>query len=141
MRRYVKLMCQNIFKRLFTKFHGFLKVCKRKTNGGCPICKQLIALCCYHAKHCIEAKCPVPFCANIKHKLRQQQAHQRVQQNQLLRRRMQMMKQMGGGGTPATTSPATPTSSISQGARPSPATSQVIKVRNRSVPLPNLYPE
>lgn len=28
------------------------KVCKRKTNGGCPICKQLIALCCYHAKHC-----------------------------------------------------------------------------------------
>lgn len=28
------------------------KMCKRKTNGGCPICKQLIALCCYHAKHC-----------------------------------------------------------------------------------------
>lgn len=28
------------------------KICKRKTNGGCPICKQLIALCCYHAKHC-----------------------------------------------------------------------------------------
>ena len=26
------------------------KQCKRKTNGGCPICKQLIALCCYHAK-------------------------------------------------------------------------------------------
>lgn len=32
------------------------KACKRKTNGGCPICKQLIALCCYHAKHC-----PVSF--------------------------------------------------------------------------------
>lgn len=29
------------------------KICKRKTNGGCPICKQLIALCCYHAKHCL----------------------------------------------------------------------------------------
>ena len=28
------------------------KGCKRKTNGGCPICKQLIALCCYHAKLC-----------------------------------------------------------------------------------------
>jgi hypothetical protein len=28
------------------------KICMRKTNGGCPICKQLIALCCYHAKHC-----------------------------------------------------------------------------------------
>ncbi|KAI8486761.1 hypothetical protein Bbelb_355090 [Branchiostoma belcheri] len=34
------------------------KSCKRKTNGGCPICKQLIALCCYHAKHCQEQKCP-----------------------------------------------------------------------------------
>ena len=44
------------------------KGCKRKTNGGCPICKQLIALCCYHAKHCQENKCPVPFCLNIKQK-------------------------------------------------------------------------
>lgn len=53
------------------------KLCKRKTNGGCPICKQLIALCCYHAKHCQEAKCLVPFCPNIKHKLKQQQLQQR----------------------------------------------------------------
>lgn len=28
------------------------KICKRKANGDCPICKQLIALCCYHAKYC-----------------------------------------------------------------------------------------
>ncbi|VEN43169.1 unnamed protein product [Callosobruchus maculatus] len=67
------------------------KVCKRKTNGGCPICKQLIALCCYHAKHCQEAKCPVPFCSNIKYKLKQQQLQQRLQQAQLLRRRMAVM--------------------------------------------------
>lgn len=53
------------------------KNCKRKTNGGCPICKQLIALCCYHAKHCQEVKCLVPFCPNIKHKLKQQQLQQR----------------------------------------------------------------
>lgn len=53
------------------------KICKRKTNGGCPICKQLIALCCYHAKHCNEVKCLVPFCPNIKHKLKQQQLAQR----------------------------------------------------------------
>lgn len=53
------------------------KNCKRKTNGGCPICKQLIALCCYHAKHCQETKCPVPFCSSIKHKLKQQQLQQR----------------------------------------------------------------
>ncbi|XP_044749866.1 CREB-binding protein isoform X2 [Coccinella septempunctata] len=67
------------------------KMCKRKTNGGCPICKQLIALCCYHAKHCTETKCPVPFCSNIKHKLKQQQLQQRLQQAQLLRRRMAVM--------------------------------------------------
>lgn len=67
------------------------KVCKRKTNGGCPICKQLIALCFYHAKHCPETKCPVPFCSNIKHRLKQQQFQQRLQQAQLLRRRMAAM--------------------------------------------------
>ncbi|KAL0268194.1 UNVERIFIED_CONTAM: hypothetical protein PYX00_010225 [Menopon gallinae] len=67
------------------------KICKRKTNGGCPICKQLIALCCYHAKHCPEQKCPVPFCLNIKHKLKQQQLQHRLQQAQLLRRRMAVM--------------------------------------------------
>ena len=33
------------------------KQCKRKTNGGCPICKQLIALCCYHAKLCQVRNC------------------------------------------------------------------------------------
>ncbi|XP_063706761.1 CREB-binding protein isoform X2 [Culicoides brevitarsis] len=67
------------------------KHCKRKTHGGCPICKQLIALCCYHAKHCQEAKCLVPFCPNIKQKLKQQQLQQRLQQQQLLRRRVAMM--------------------------------------------------
>uniref|UniRef100_A0AAR2JUV6 histone acetyltransferase n=1 Tax=Pygocentrus nattereri TaxID=42514 RepID=A0AAR2JUV6_PYGNA len=80
------------------------KGCKRKTNGGCPICKQLIALCCYHAKHCQENKCPVPFCLNIKHKLRQQQLQHRLQQAQMLRRRMATMQRAGqppcGGGPP-----------------------------------------
>ncbi|XP_062840923.1 CREB binding protein b isoform X2 [Trichomycterus rosablanca] len=68
------------------------KGCKRKTNGGCPVCKQLIALCCYHAKHCPENKCPVPFCLNIKHKLRQQQIQQRLHQAQMMRRRMALMQ-------------------------------------------------
>ena len=45
------------------------KGCKRKTNGGCPICKQLIALCCYHAKHCQENNCSLAFCLNIKQNL------------------------------------------------------------------------
>ncbi|MEQ2189224.1 hypothetical protein GOODEAATRI_023017 [Goodea atripinnis] len=101
------------------------KGCKRKTNGGCPICKQLIALCCYHAKHCQETKCPVPFCLNIKHKLRQQQLQHRLQQAQMLRRRMASMQRVGqpppggppgGNGLPSpsgnngATGPATPTS-------------------------------
>ena len=47
--------------------------CKRKSNGGCPICKQLIALCCYHAKMCNESNCPVHFCQNIKAKIAAQE--------------------------------------------------------------------
>ncbi|XP_068192840.1 CREB binding protein b isoform X2 [Antennarius striatus] len=80
------------------------KGCKRKTNGGCPVCKQLIALCCYHAKHCQENKCPVPFCLNIKNKLRQQQLQHRLQQAQMMRRRMATMT---GRGMPM---PSPPTS-------------------------------
>ncbi|GFT06941.1 CREB-binding protein [Trichonephila clavipes] len=81
------------------------KSCKRKTNGGCPICKQLIALCCYHAKHCQEAKCPVPYCLNIKHKLRQQQLQQRLQQAQILKRRIATMQNRGMSGTVPQSSP------------------------------------
>uniref|UniRef100_A0A8C9K3X3 histone acetyltransferase n=1 Tax=Panthera tigris altaica TaxID=74533 RepID=A0A8C9K3X3_PANTA len=80
------------------------KGCKRKTNGGCPVCKQLIALCCYHAKHCQENKCPVPFCLNIKHKLRQQQIQHRLQQAQTMRKQ-QMKQQIGSPGQPNPMSP------------------------------------
>ncbi|RVE75597.1 hypothetical protein OJAV_G00000580 [Oryzias javanicus] len=88
------------------------KGCKRKTNGGCPVCKQLIALCCYHAKHCQENKCPVPFCLNIKHKLRQQQIQHRLQQAQLMRRRMATMqgRTMPLPSPPPSAAPSTPTS-------------------------------
>ncbi|KAM9314702.1 CREB-binding protein isoform 2-T2 [Pholidichthys leucotaenia] len=88
------------------------KGCKRKTNGGCPVCKQLIALCCYHAKHCQENKCPVPFCLNIKHKLHQQQLQHRLQQAHLMRRRMATMqgRTMPLPSPPASAAPNTPTS-------------------------------
>ncbi|XP_061685251.1 CREB-binding protein isoform X2 [Syngnathoides biaculeatus] len=88
------------------------KCCKRKTNGGCPVCKQLIALCCYHAKNCQENKCPVPFCLNIKHKLRQQQLQHRLQQAHLMRRRMATMqgRTMPLPSPPASAAPTTPTS-------------------------------
>ena len=46
--------------------------CRRRTSGGCLVCKQLIALCCYHSKRCLQTKCGVPFCTTIKYKLRQQ---------------------------------------------------------------------
>uniref|UniRef100_A0A3B5M7E2 histone acetyltransferase n=1 Tax=Xiphophorus couchianus TaxID=32473 RepID=A0A3B5M7E2_9TELE len=120
------------------------KGCKRKTNGGCPVCKQLIALCCYHAKHCQENKCPVPFCLNIKHKLRQQQLQHRLQQAQLMRRRMATMqgRTMPLPSPPAAATPSTPTShaqptgppqaSVSQG-KPGPHASPL---HQQQSPLP-----
>lgn len=63
----------------------------------------------------------MPFCSNIKHKLKQQQLQQRLQQAQLLRRRMAMTTQnsrtMSGAGSgapvqgavmPSLQNPATP---------------------------------
>lgn len=54
----------------------------------CSVCRNLVVLCCYHAKQCRENMCPVMFCLNIKHKLRQRQLQLRLQQAQLLRRRL-----------------------------------------------------
>lgn len=53
------------------------KNCKRG-NVGCSICKQIIALCCYHAKHCPDSQenCLVPFCPKIKDISKQQQLQQ-----------------------------------------------------------------
>jgi hypothetical protein len=49
------------------------KECTRTLNGGCPMCKQFVGLCCYHSKLCPDsANCLVPFCQTIKNKLRQQ---------------------------------------------------------------------
>lgn len=59
------------------------KVCRRKANGGCPVCKPLVALCCYHAKHCTEVKCWVSFCASIKHKAKQQELAHRGKRAEL----------------------------------------------------------
>ncbi|KAG8433240.1 hypothetical protein GDO86_017500 [Hymenochirus boettgeri] len=101
------------------------KGCKRKTNGGCPVCKQLIALCCYHAKHCQENKCPVPFCLNIKQKLRQQQIQHRLQQAQLMRRRMATMNTrtvpQQSLPSPTSATPGTPTQQPSTPQTPQPA--------------------
>ena len=79
--------------------------CKKKTNNGCPICKQLIALCCYHAKHCNENKCPVPFCPQLKQKLKQKQLLTTLHQAQMLRRRVAIMT--GNTSTAASNGPST----------------------------------
>ncbi|XP_011684524.1 PREDICTED: histone acetyltransferase p300-like isoform X2 [Wasmannia auropunctata] len=71
--------------------------CKRKANGGCYICKQLIALCCYHAKYCKETTtCLVLFCSNIKHNIKQRQLQQQLKQAQLLRMQANLQQSMQG---------------------------------------------
>ncbi|KAL8591058.1 hypothetical protein ACOMHN_037291 [Nucella lapillus] len=80
--------------------------CKRKNNGGCPICKQYIALCCYHAKHCNENKCVVPYCQQLKFKLREKQERNRFHQAQMLRRRMAKMSSGSMAGVPAAGAPS-----------------------------------
>ncbi|CAK8683675.1 unnamed protein product [Clavelina lepadiformis] len=84
------------------------KTCKRKTNGACPICKQLIALCLYHAKFCQEAKCPVPFCFNLKNKIKQQESQHRRQQSLMMRRRMANMNMMSSNAVSSQGGPNTP---------------------------------
>ena len=64
------------------------KECKGK-NSQCNICKQVIFLCWYHAKTCVEQNCQVPFCTNLKTKIQKQ----RATSLQTDRRRMQAMMQ------------------------------------------------
>ena len=65
--------CQLASCRKMKRIVTHSKSCKRKVNCSCSICKQLIALCCHHIKVCNEPRCQVPFCLNIKQKIRQQQ--------------------------------------------------------------------
>ena len=69
--------------------------CKKRQLGqnSCPLCRQLIALCCYHSKTCEDTqnKCPVPFCTTIKGRLKQQQVQQRMRQHQLMQSRIRSM--------------------------------------------------
>ncbi|KAH7721849.1 TAZ zinc finger family protein [Aphelenchoides avenae] len=46
-----------------------VKLCKTRQQTDCPVCKQAITLCYYHAKQCGLAECPVLFCSNIRQKL------------------------------------------------------------------------
>ena len=66
---------------------GHYRVCKQKDSGSCGVCKQLLALCCYHAKQCKAATCLVPFCHGIRQNLQQR----RVQESAIMQRRVAQM--------------------------------------------------
>ena len=57
--------CQSRSCNKMKRVVSHTRQCTRKSIGGCPICQQLIALCCYHAKICSDSNCPVYFCQNI----------------------------------------------------------------------------
>ena len=69
--------------------HG---TCKRRQEASCPICKQLIALCCHHAKVCTKPNCTVPFCPNIRQKLQEQRQLQNRRAEMMMRRRMKLVQ-------------------------------------------------
>ncbi|CAF0704154.1 unnamed protein product [Brachionus calyciflorus] len=77
------------------------KQCQKYKTNQCDYCRQLIALCIYHAKLCKDDHCQVPFCSSIKLKLKQQRAFN----SQAERRRMLMMnktfRQSGNHGSTA----------------------------------------
>ncbi|KHJ49440.1 hypothetical protein D918_00566 [Trichuris suis] len=68
------------------------KTCKKRHNGTCPVCKQLMALCCFHARTCTEQNCMVPFCLNIRQKLAEQQVQLRKRAQRDMQRRMNAMQ-------------------------------------------------
>ncbi|CAL8088588.1 unnamed protein product [Calicophoron daubneyi] len=77
--------------------------CGRKTTNSCLLCRQLLSLLWHHARCCEESKCPVPFCLNIKYRVKQKQLQQRLQQSKLLRRRISTMNR---GAIPSSDHPS-----------------------------------
>lgn len=70
-------------------FHA--RNCNKKATNTCLLCRQLLSLLWHHARSCDESKCPVPYCLNIKYRVKQKQLQRRLQQNKLLRRRISTM--------------------------------------------------
>ncbi|KAL3081271.1 hypothetical protein niasHS_012375 [Heterodera schachtii] len=90
------------------------KHCKRRQTVGsnCAVCKQLIALCCYHAKHCTQAKCQVPFCLQIRQKLQEQKRSQNRQAERMMQRRMMKLQSVGAAAMNGSGGAATVTSQM-----------------------------
>lgn len=81
-----EINCQHLSCAKMKRVVEHTKTCKRKTGGGCRICQELIRLCCYHAKHCLERECVVPFCRHIKRRL---QLRQQIRANHMARNHRQ----------------------------------------------------
>lgn len=95
--------CQetNCFKMKQMMLHS--KQCPGPQHS-CQVCKQLVSMCCYHAKNCRTPVCTIPFCAGIKIKLRNKQRAQANSSMHLHRRRMAAMNQHALGMQPAASS-------------------------------------
>ena len=78
-------------------------------RNTCSNCKQFFQICCYHAKHCTAPKCVVPYCHNIRVKLRRQS-------EVLWQRRRAAM--VGGGGGGATGGGANSSASVTSASVP-----------------------
>jgi len=66
------------------------KECKLKQQGGCKICKRIIALLRYHAQSCKNKVCPIPQCLAIRERIRQIAKQQQAMDD---RRRQVMNRQ------------------------------------------------
>ena len=68
-----------------------LRSCER-VRKGCNTCRQMMPLCCHHARACTETRCSVPYCQQIREKQEIRRREQEFAQKRLLRRRMLNMQ-------------------------------------------------
>ncbi|GAA31548.2 E1A/CREB-binding protein [Clonorchis sinensis] len=105
--------------------------CVKKSTNSCLLCRQLLSLLWHHARCCDESKCPVPFCLNIKYRVKQKQLQQRLQQSKLLRRRISTMHR---GAVPAAEQLSSHASSL-----PTPSGVQPVPEGSHGLQSPSTY--
>ena len=75
--------------------------CPSRGQSSCHMCKQVVYLCCYHAKSCTLGRdCRVPYCNNIRDRFNKQQQQQQAQSRVLQMRRMAMMQSLNTSQVP-----------------------------------------
>ncbi|VDL59849.1 unnamed protein product [Hymenolepis diminuta] len=99
--------CRNPSCIQMKKVLAHLRSCPKRSSGTCPLCRQLISMCCMHAKSCTKEQCQVPLCPQLKDRLRQQQLQKRRQQTKSLQRRTNLTR----GATIAADASTIPSSS------------------------------